>query len=891
LSTGWRRTFPWLPGAPKVTGSGAIRQRGGGFANTGIFIGDVIVGPRAYQILGLPPAASDLPAGFSPSQLLSADHRVVKFWGRADDLRRLAEWRDNPERGHAVLLVHGPGGQGKTRLVSEFAERTRRESSFQVMIVRPKSFGADKPDSGGVADGNDLLILVDYAERWIVEDLLAVLTDGRFARNGRRIRVLLVARAAGLWWQSLRHMLAKIGFGADAMALGPIAAGPDDRAELFAEAAAAFSSLLPGADASAVLRPDLGAPEYGLVLTVHMAALAAVDATRHPTLGGPTGVADLSAYLLDREVAHWGGLQQSGAVKISPAMMARTVFTAILVGALPYAAAINALSAVGITDDPATAGPILDDHAVCYPSGEQTSLEPLYPDRLAEDFLALQIPGHGLVSYAPQPWAIPAARSLILGAGKAPWPSRVLETVVETGQRWPHVVTVLLNPIINDRPEPVALLLKSATLASISSLPAVDVPALDAVYEALPHDSHLSINLGLAALATRIADHRMASATNPYEVADALNLLGHRLFNAGQFAHGVDAATRAAAAYREAAAARLPGAVSALGMALSNLATALYSTRHFEQALPVAFEAVATLRDVVAQNGTIESRRLLGGALLTYGDVLAMLERWDEALAAVDESQLLFHAIFEESDALGDTVYVAKALVSIGAILRNLGRPEDAVEATEDAIRHCILLSTYNAHAYEPMLASAYHNLSVQLQDLDDPAQLPDALRLSYESVSRWRDIVNESDSAQQYAINFLNALANLMHLAAGANQLELAIAAGEELLVRSHQLAHGDQELIKLSLRTNARLYGLRRLREQAGSTPPAQDLGRPRVGGVSTGDPADAVDQGSVDADDGQLPRNGVGRAVGGPGQVEEEDASRRSVSEQPPAGEPDP
>ncbi|BCY10068.1 tetratricopeptide repeat protein [Actinoplanes sp. L3-i22] len=810
MATGWRRTLPWLPRAAAVAGSGNVTQTGGGFANTGIFVGTVVIGPRSYEIVGLPAAAPGLPAGFSPSQLLSADHQVVKFGGRGTDLQHLADWRDAPGPGRSVLLVHAPGGQGKTRLVSEFAQRSALGAGFHVMIAQPASSAVD-PRPGGPEDGSDVLLVIDYAERWIVEDLVTLLNDHRFVAAGRRIRVLLVARTAGLWWQGLRHQLTKAGFGVDAMALGPIAAATDHRAKLFTEAATAFAGLLPGADADTVIPPDLGAPEYGLVLTVHMAALAAVDATRYPNLEAPTAVADLSAYLLDREVAHWVGLRQAGAVRISPATMSRTVFTAVLAGALPYPSAVDALATAGVTDDPATAGQILDDHAVCYPSGGPVALEPLYPDRLAEDFLALQIPGHDLASYQPQPWAVPAARHLILADGSSPWPSQALQTVVEAGQRWPHVVTAVLNPVVAEAPESIARLLGSAVLAGIAALPAIDVAALDAVYEALPKGNHVSINLGLAALASRITDHRLASAANPYEVAGALNQLGYRLFNAGQYTRGLEVATRAVDAYREADRAGLPRSGPALGMALSNLAAVYHSLGRLDLALPVAREAVETLTEVVTRTASIEDRRLLGGALLNYGDVLAKLEQWDAALAAVDESQLLLHTVLDETDQLGDTVSLAKSLVSIGAILRNLERPEDAVEATEEAIRHCSLLAAYDAHAYEPMLASAFHNLSVQQQEVDDP-ELLWALQNAVEAVGRWRGILDSSDGPRQYAQKVLFALENLVRLAATTGRRDLAIAASEELLVRSTQLAGDDPQLRDLTRKAEARLHRLRR-------------------------------------------------------------------------------
>ncbi|ROO60050.1 hypothetical protein EDC02_1904 [Micromonospora sp. Llam0] len=56
-----------------------------------------------------------------PSMLLAANNQVVPFTALRDrDRAELAAWRDDPARGVAVRLLHGPGGQGKTRLAAQF---------------------------------------------------------------------------------------------------------------------------------------------------------------------------------------------------------------------------------------------------------------------------------------------------------------------------------------------------------------------------------------------------------------------------------------------------------------------------------------------------------------------------------------------------------------------------------------------------------------------------------------------------------------------------------------------------------------------------------------------------------------------------------------------------
>ena len=47
-----------------------------------------------------------------------------------------------------------------------------------------------------------LVLIVDYAERWPLQDVLTLLGQHRVAAS-TRIRILLLARPGSGWWQSL----------------------------------------------------------------------------------------------------------------------------------------------------------------------------------------------------------------------------------------------------------------------------------------------------------------------------------------------------------------------------------------------------------------------------------------------------------------------------------------------------------------------------------------------------------------------------------------------------------------------------------------------------------------------------------------------------------------
>jgi hypothetical protein len=144
-----------------------------GVAADAVIQAGVVQGGIHYYGQSRPQAIGDFPAPSSPdtgwlleqpSRLLGARGQVVPFVGRETELRRLRDWRDSDRDRLSVLLLHGPGGQGKTRLAYEFAEQSR---SRRWKVVQA---GASSSDSGsaGVAetDTAGVLLIVDYADRW-----------------------------------------------------------------------------------------------------------------------------------------------------------------------------------------------------------------------------------------------------------------------------------------------------------------------------------------------------------------------------------------------------------------------------------------------------------------------------------------------------------------------------------------------------------------------------------------------------------------------------------------------------------------------------------------------------------------------------------------------------
>jgi hypothetical protein len=151
--------------------------------------------------------------GGGPAGLLDPRRGLVEFTGRERELAGLLAWcQDGRARG--VRLVTGPGGVGKTRLSVELCARLEPCGWRWVRA-------GDQEEAAALAAARrgwpgPVLLVVDYAEtRPGLGELLRAV-----AAEAGVVRVLLLARGAGEWWDRLgggepavRTLLARAGAG------------------------------------------------------------------------------------------------------------------------------------------------------------------------------------------------------------------------------------------------------------------------------------------------------------------------------------------------------------------------------------------------------------------------------------------------------------------------------------------------------------------------------------------------------------------------------------------------------------------------------------------------------------------------------------------------------
>ncbi|WP_435176544.1 tetratricopeptide repeat protein [Actinacidiphila sp. bgisy145] len=727
-----------------------------------------------------------------PSRLLDARFRLVEFTGRAREQAELAAWRDADGPRLAARWLHGPGGQGKTRLAAEFAEQSAAAGWKVVSVTHGPGTAAPPPGSHtlepGAAPG--ILLVVDYADRWPLTHLTWLFSNKLLHRD-LPTRLLLLARSLHPW-PPIRAALTELQARTDACLLRPIgdsgdggggnsdsgydggpggsgtdAAADAARRRMFTVARDCFAHRYGVRDPTAVEPPGpLRHADFGLVLTLHMAALAAVDSH---VRGGrpPTDPAGLSAYLLDRELRRWTQLFENQVegldFRTPPEDMARVVFAAALTGPTARPRAKDIVRGLDLELPP---GRVLDDHAACYPPAEPgAALEPLYPDRLAEDFIALTLPGHTTTGHPARSWAFPVAQALAQALGRAaPDGSppghigRTITFLTAAAGRWPHV-TAHLSQILAADPG-LALEAGGPALTALAGLD-LDTGLLEALAARFP-DRHVDLDTGIASVAAALA-RRYPATTHPHARADAHFTLVYRLNDAGLHQEALAASQEAVRLYERLAGTDPAGYEIALARALHNHGHVLGRMGQLREGLAATEQAVAVYRRRTARGALarlLRSRRPgpydadLATCLLSLGSRLAEVGRGEEALTVTEEAVAVRRRLAAFDPAAADED-LADSLANLGIYLSGVGRGEEALGPAQEAVDVYRRLAARDPQAYEPNFASFLSNFALHLIYAD---RAREALGPSEEAVALYRRLAASNPHA------FEDGLARALH-------------------------------------------------------------------------------------------------------------------------------
>ncbi|MFI7048318.1 tetratricopeptide repeat protein [Streptosporangium sandarakinum] len=695
---------------------------------------DQVLEPIEYQHLAEPAEPAGAQAA-SPAALLQPHRQVVPFHGREEILTRLHAWAQRP--GFGACLVHAAGGQGKTRLARHLAGRLAG-GGWAVVWLDARITAADL---GAVKDAaTPLLVVVDYAEAR-TEQVGALLEACARHDGASPVKILLLARTAGSWWQALpetsrdAEQLLDSAVVINLPALEPDA---DSRVGAYRQAAAAFAGALaalpgrqghPWARLAATLPGPARRDELGNALTLHMTALAelldcAAPAPDEPgTLGSDEG-AEGAEWVEDRLLVHERRYWRTTATGrgLYPALSMETL-TDALAAAVGWGAAtgpeVDALMqrVPGLADQPADRrSGVRAWIGGLYPSATELPWGQLQPDRLAERFLGRHLENNADLADRLTPAASPAQATRLLtvyarAAAHPVFTHRLDEALTDLCVRHAEVLAVPAIQVATQVEVPQPLL---DALHRLLSDPGIDAETLWRWHDQLPLASHALADW-VAQLTARLADHSRHHADLPALVMSLSNL-SVRLAALGRRGEALGPAAEAARICRRLAEAHPDAFLPDLAVILNNLSNRLAELGRREEALEVITEA-ATIRRRLAVARPDAFLPDLALSLNNLSIRLADLGRREEALEVIAEAVQIYRRL---AGARPDVFLfdLSASLNNLSNRLADLGRREEALEAITEAVAIRRRLAEARPDAFLPDLAGSLNNLSNQLAEL-----------------------------------------------------------------------------------------------------------------------------------------------------------------------------
>ncbi|MFF1498270.1 tetratricopeptide repeat protein [Streptomyces sp. NPDC058304] len=786
----------------------------------------------------------------SPAALLEARHQTVPFHGRDELLGELRAWCE--VGGFGAWLLHGPGGQGKTRLAHHLAAQLAADSWA---VLWPKVNATTDQLAEVRHAARPLLVVLDYAETR-TEQLAALVEAAADHHGATPLKLLLLARTGGDWWRqaATATLLAEDHLAtAPTRLLTPLENDPADRTDRYKDAARALATALPRVDglaghdwttaAACMPPPLLDQDAYGNALTLHMTALADLLDTAEPPTAFPTrdhqgdaarrGTADVEDRLLDHESRYW---RQSAAVLgltpgLSPATLETALAAAHFVGAADREQADRLWQRL----------PALADQTRDRRNQVTTWLSTLYPptttplpwgalqpDRLAERHVGRSLNSDPtladrLLQDADHPQTERLLTVYSRAAAHPVFQDRLDTQLTDLCTRHPQLSAQIMSTANRtDHPAPL-----TTALDTIISDPTIPLTALTTLSDQLPRSSQRLAATAVHLTQTLTDRYRVLAEADPNahlpDLATSLNNLAADLGVLGRREEGLAAIEEATGHCRVLAEADPDAHLPALARALNGLAIWLGEVARREEGLAAIEEATRHYR-VLAEADPDAHLPDLARALNSLAIRLGGVGRREEGLAAVEEAVRIRRPL-AEADPDTHLPDLAIALDNLATDLGEAGRPEEGLAAVEEAVRIRRPLAEADPDAYLPDLARALNGLAIRLGEV---GRREEGLAAIEEATRHYRVLAEADPDA--HLPDLARALNSLAIRLGAAGQREEGLAAIEEATRHYRVLAEADPDAHLPALATSLnnlavrlgevgrRVEGLAALEEAAG-------------------------------------------------------------------------
>ncbi|MCT9081980.1 tetratricopeptide repeat protein [Streptomyces fulvoviolaceus] len=700
-----------------------------------------------------------------PSQLLRPQAEAVPFTGREEELGECLTWCTDGG-GLATRLITGRGGQGKSRFARQLAVTMASRGWVTAQLRESAAERAELVRGLQALTEVDqrMLLVMDYAET--SPELVGNVLETLEARGGHRpVRMVLIARSAGEWWEQLPGATprsAGVLSGARTMELHDVATTPTERARMYREAVQALAGRLPALKelteydrvdwasiAHAVLARPHGEFTNGSALHLHMRALldllTAADRQlttgraqpRRETRTRPSPEPDVQAELLGHERRYWKRTAGSWPKLegVDQGALGDAVAVATLTRAVDPHRAAELLSLLPDLPDERGSAAAEWLHEL-YPPVEGSYWGALEPDLLGEYQVALRARDNSLLlpGLLPRLRGREAERALTVlarAAAQAGCPCPDLAgQVAELIVRHPEALAVPAIVVAGRSENPGFLLDALRRLVGRSDLP---YDLLETLHAAVPDRSRLlgEQALGIAEQLVRVHRRRaglagglaLAPARVRADLARTEHNLAVRLSSVRRWTEAVECGGRAVRLYRRLARVRPTEYLPLLAESLGVRWAAQHELGRYREALADCAEAVRVNRRLVeGESGartpveTMPHRARLAQALNNLSVVLAARDLHREALVAGEEAAEILEQLVHERP-------TREHLALLAGALHNLANRRSPGQSALETVTHAVLirrrLAQVHADAYLPSLVESLNNQALELATLD----------------------------------------------------------------------------------------------------------------------------------------------------------------------------